>query len=75
MKVEKDNGKALVMANGRAQKLRRFSRNEFWKNIGCLVSDPTLGLVGLRLCEKEESHKIIIKKRNICSIRVKVYFY
>ena len=52
-KVDEDNGKALGKGNVRYRKVRRFSRNEFWKNIGCLVSAPTFGLGGSRLWEKE----------------------
>ena len=48
-KVVKDNGKALNKGNVRYLKVRRFSSNEFWNNIGCLVSDPTFGLGGSRL--------------------------
>ena len=54
MKVDEDNGKYVVMVNGKAWKVRRFSSNEFWKNIDCLVSAPTFGLVGSRFWEKEE---------------------
>ena len=43
-KLDKDNGKSLGIGNGRYQKVCRFSRNEFWNNIGCLVSSPTFGL-------------------------------
>ena len=45
-KVDEENGKALNKGNVRYQKFRRFSRNEFWKNNSCLVSDPTFGLGG-----------------------------
>ena len=37
MKVDKENGKAAGMVNGRYQKFRWFSSNKFWKNIGCLI--------------------------------------
>ena len=52
-KVDEDNGKALNKGNVRYQKVRRFYRNEFWKNIGCLVSAPTFGLGGSRLWDNE----------------------
>ena len=52
MKVDEDDEKTALIGNGRYQKFRLFSRNEFWKNIGCLVSDPTFGLGGYRLWEK-----------------------
>ena len=45
-KVDEDNGKALNKGNVRYQKVRRFSSNGFWKNIGCLISAPTFGLGG-----------------------------
>ena len=48
-KVDEDNGKALVKGNGWYRKVCRFSSNKFWKNIGCLVSDPTFGIGGSRL--------------------------
>ena len=51
-KVDEKNGKALNKGNVRYQKVRRFSSNEFWKNIGCLVSAPNFGLRGLRMWEK-----------------------
>ena len=41
----------------------------------CIVSAPTFGLGGLRPWEKEEDIKIGGKKRNICSIRIKVDLY
>ena len=44
MKVDEDNGKTAVMVNGRYQNCCRFSSNEFWKNIGCIVSAPIFGL-------------------------------
>ena len=37
MKVDEENGKSFRMVNGLYQKDRRFSSNEFLKNIGCLV--------------------------------------
>ena len=53
-RVDEDNGKSLNKGNVRYRKFRRFYRNEFWKNIGCLVSDPTFGIGGSRLWEKEK---------------------
>ena len=53
-KVDEDNGKVLGKGNVRYRKIRRFSSNDFWKNIGCLISAPTFGLGGSRLWEKEE---------------------
>ena len=49
MKVNEDNGKEMGLGNGRYQKYFLFLSNEFWKNIGCLLSAPTLGLRGFRL--------------------------
>ena len=46
MKVDEDNGKSVGMVNRRARNIRRFSSNEFWKIIGCLISAPTFGLGG-----------------------------
>ena len=54
MKVEEENVKAVGMVNGQYLKVRRFSSNEFWKNIGCLVSDPTFGRGGSKLWDKEK---------------------
>ena len=49
MKVDKNNSKYEGMVNGQYRKVWRFSSNEFSKNFGCLVSDNTFGLGGLRL--------------------------
>ena len=49
IKMDEGNGKAVGMVNGRARKVRRFSSNGFWKNIGCLISAPTFGLWGFRM--------------------------
>ena len=48
----RENGKSVGMANGRTQKVWRFSGCEFWMNIGCLDSAPTFGLGGSRMQEK-----------------------
>ena len=53
-KVDEYNGKSLVKWDGQYQKVCRFSRDVFLKNIGCLVSDPTFGLGGSRMWEKEK---------------------
>ena len=37
-KVDEDNGRGGDQENGRFRKLRKLSRNEFWKNIRCLLS-------------------------------------
>ena len=73
--MDKDNGKALGIGNVWYRKLRWFSSNEFWKNIGCLISAPTFSLAVSRLWEKEEDIKISGKKRKRRSIRIKVDFY
>ena len=54
----------MIMGNGRCQKVLWFSRNEFWKNIGCLVSDRFFGRRQSRLWDKEEDNNIRGKKRN-----------
>ena len=69
-KVEEENGKALNKGNVRYRKVCRFSSNEFWKNIGCLVSATTFGLGVLRLWEKEADRKLSGKKRKRRSIRI-----
>ena len=73
--MDEENNKSLNKGNVQYQKVRRFSSNEFWKNIGCLVSAPTFGLGGSRLWEKEEDIKISGKKRKRLSIRIKVDLY
>ena len=52
MKVDEENVKGQEMANGWYQNVWRFSSNEFWKNIGCLVSDPIFGLWGSSIWKK-----------------------
>ena len=74
-KVDEENGKLLNKGNVRYRKVRRFSSNELWKNIGCLVSASTFGLGGLRLWEKEEELKLSGKKRKQRSNRAKVDLY
>ena len=51
-KVDEENGKALEKSNVRYRKVCRVFSNEFWKNIGCLVSAPNFGLGGSRLWDK-----------------------
>ena len=75
MKVNEDNVKYGGMMKVRARKVFRLSSNEFWKNIGSLISAPTFGIGGSRLWEKEETQRIIGKKSNRCSIRAKVNLY
>ena len=48
-KVDEDNGRGETQDNRQFRKLRRLSRNKFWKNIGCLLLAPTFGLGGLIL--------------------------
>ena len=50
--MDKENGKTFGKGNVKYQKVCRFPSNEFWKNIGCLVSAPTFSLGGSRLWEK-----------------------
>ena len=75
MKVDEDNVKAVAMVNGRYEKFWRFSSNEFCRNIGCLFLDPTFGIGGSRLWEKEEAQNISGKKRTRRSTRMKIYLY
>ena len=51
--------------NGRFSKLWRFSRNEFWKNIVCILSTPTFVLEGSRLWEKDLKKSGKKKKRSL----------
>ena len=46
------NGKSVGMVNGKAWIFWSFSSNEFVKNFGCIVSDPTFGLGVFRLWDK-----------------------
>ena len=55
MKVDKENGKVAGMVNGRALRVWRYSSNEVWNKIGCLVSAPTFGIGELRLWEKKKT--------------------
>ena len=73
MRADEDNGK--YMGIGIISKVWWFSRNEYWNNIGCIVSDTTFGVGGYRLYEKDELKKISVKKRKISYIRGKVDFY
>ena len=51
-KLDKENGIELVKGDGLYRKVHQFSSNEFWKNIGCIISALTFGLGGSRLCDK-----------------------
>ena len=75
LKVDEENGKSLNKGNVQYRKFCCLLSNEFWKNIGCLVSAPTFGLGGLRLWEKEEKQKLSGKKRKRRSIWAKVDLY
>ena len=74
-KVEEENGNALNKGNVRHRKVCRFSSNEFWKNIGCLLSAPTFGIGGSRPWDKEEDIKLSLKKRKRRSIWIKFDLY
>ena len=66
----------MVKGNVRYRKVRSLFRcDEFWMNVGCIVSAPTFGLGGLRLREKEEDLKLSGRKRNRRLIWVKVDLY
>ena len=71
--VDEENGGEGTKEHGLFQKLRRFSRNEFWKSIGCILSAPTFVLGRLKRLEKDS--KIYRKKRKRSSIRSKVDLY
>ena len=62
--MDEENDKYVGMVNERARKVWRFSSNEFWKNVGCLVLDPTFGLHGSRMWGKEEETEISGKKED-----------
>ena len=72
MRVDEDNRRAVEMAKARDQKVCQFSRNKFWKNIGCIISYPTFGIGGSWIWEKYEEKKISTNKIKRHSIRVKV---
>ena len=51
-RVEEDNDK--YMGRGSIRKFRKFSRNEYWNNIGCLILTPTFVVGWSKLWEKEK---------------------
>ena len=63
MRVYEENGKTAGMVNIKYQKICWFSRNEFCKNIGFLVSATTFGMGGSRIWEKKEVQKINWERR------------
>ena len=71
IRVDKDNERAVGMEKVRDWKVLQFSRNAFWKNIGCLVLDPNFCL-GRSVYQQTRRNKSL-KKRKIISIRVEVY--
>ena len=46
MRADEENGRPVGTVKGRTRIVWRFSSNEFWKNLGRLVSDPAFGLGG-----------------------------
>ena len=74
-KVDEDNGKALEKSNVRYRNVCRVFSNEFWKNIGCLISTPNFGLGGSRLWYKEEDINTSGKKKKRRPIQIKVDLY
>ena len=72
-KLDEENGRGWNQENRKFRKIWQFSRNIFWKNIRCLLSEPTFGLWGSRLWEKDP--KISGMKRKKSSIRPKVDLY
>ena len=75
MRVNEENGRAMVMGKGRIRKVWQFSRNKFLRTICCHISNPTFGIGGSRLWEKEEEKHISRKKRKRHLFTVKVYLY
>ena len=85
MKADEDNGRGGTTENGKFWKLRRFSRNELWKNIGCLLSEPTFGLGGSILWENypkiswknRKSYSILSKDDlyEVCELLFKTLYY
>ena len=71
--MDEDNGRGGTQENGRFWKLQRFSRNELWKNIGCLLSATIFVFRGSILWEKDK--RLIRKKRKRYFIQSKVDFY
>ena len=65
-KLDDENGRWGTQENGRFWKLQRFSRNELWKNIGCLLLAPNYRLGVSRLWEKDP--KISGKNRKMSLI-------
>ena len=49
MRVYEDNGRSEGMEKVRTHKVWKFSSNEFWDTIGCLISAPTFDIEGSRL--------------------------
>ena len=47
--MDEENDRDIVMVKLRMGGFWRFSSNEFWKKICCLVSTPTFGLGVSRL--------------------------
>ena len=54
VRVDEDNKRALGMGKVGIRKAQRFSINEFWKNIGCLVLSYTFVIGGSILWKNEE---------------------
>ena len=65
--VDEDNGRGGTQENRKLRKLQQFSREKFWKNIGCLLSAPNFGLGGSILWEYYT--KISGKRRKMCLIQ------
>ena len=74
-KLDEENGKTFGKGNVRYRKFPWFSSNEFWKNVGCLVSAPIFGLGGSSLWEKKEDITISGRKSKRHSIRIKTDLY
>ena len=55
--LDDEDGRLGTQENGRFWKLQRFSRNELWKNIGCLLLAPTFGLGGVKTVGERSRYK------------------
>ena len=54
-KMDEENGRGGTKEDGIFEKLRRFSRKQIWRTIGCHISAPTFSLGGSRLWEKDQN--------------------
>ena len=57
-KLDEENRKALNKRNLWYREFHRFFSNKFWKNIGCLISDHTFGIGGVKAVEEGRWYKV-----------------